>query len=1165
MTKINRINIHGFKSFAQKTDIPFDDKFNCILGPNGSGKSNVGDAICFVLGRLSAKSMRAEKASNLIFNGGKKKQPSTSAYVEIAFCNKNKIFPHSEKEVIVNRTVTKKGNSIYKINGKKRTRSEVLDTLGGARINPDGYNIILQGDITRFVDMSPVERRKIIEEISDVSAYEEKKHKATLELNKVEDRLNNANIILKERKTYLRELKKDRDQALKFKETKDKIDSYKATNLHLQIKEKEEIKSKYDLETSKHQDKINSAQKKIDELKIKVEESRKKIDAINKEIEQKGEKEQLQLHRDVEELKVSLAQDKTRVSNLKDEINKIKLRKDQFKEELKELSEKASSYSGKGKELQQQIYQRNKEIETLNKNIEAFKKKHNIESSQELDEDIENKDKLIEEKQEEVQKIRQEQQELLREKDKIEYQLETIDERIKKVKEVESDNKDQVKDLHQKKSEFKNATLRVNKCIEEDSSYASQLANARGKLTDLQDQQSKLNAKTRSMQATLSGNMAVEGIMSNKTKFSGAVYGTISELGQVKKKYSLPLESTAGGRLQNIVVEDDKTASECIKYLRSNRLGSASFIPLNKIRYQDISSDHKKLLSKNGVHDFALNLISYKPQFKKAFAYVFGNTLVVEDIDTARRVGIGTIKMATLDGNMAEASGVMRGGFMNKRSSLGFKEKDSVEALEKVEGEIAQLQGVISSIFDKRDANEKEIFSLRNLRAELEAEIIKLEKTLHLEDNDLAATSNLKKELKEQLMAMEKKLSDVQRNVSVLNKDLAILKGDKQTLRSKVSELRNPRLLAQLSAYEESKQKTKEDLRGLESDLKNSSLQVDQMILPEREKIQEILKQHEKEEKEFTLEINGLSGKIAVSDKELMKKEAESKEFYSKYRELFNKRDQESKLFNNFENEIESRREQVRTAERETNLSSLKNAEIKARLAALTEEFERYKHAEIIKGREQQELQREINKFEVMLSQMSAVNMKALEIYEEIEKEYTKLVEKRESLDKEKIDVHALMNEIETKKKEHFMTTFNQANDNFKTIFSNLFKKGTAFLHLENEKSPFEEGLSIKVKLTGNRYMDIKSLSGGEKTLTALSFIFAIQEYQPATFYILDEIDAALDKHNSEKLAKLIRDYSGKAQYVVISHNDSLISEADTLFGVSMNEHGISKVTSLKI
>jgi chromosome segregation protein len=195
---------------------------------------------------------------------------------------------------------------------------------------------------------------------------------------------------------------------------------------------------------------------------------------------------------------------------------------------------------------------------------------------------------------------------------------------------------------------------------------------------------------------------------------------------------------------------------------------------------------------------------------------------------------------------------------------------------------------------------------------------------------------------------------------------------------------------------------------------------------------------------------------------------------------------------------------------------------------------------------------------------MSAVNMKALEIYEQIETEYSKLMDKKESLGAEKTDVLSLMNEIETKKKEHFMKTFNQANDNFKRIFTNLFKKGKAHLELDNPDQPFEDGLSVKVKLTGNRFMDIKSLSGGEKTLTALSFIFAIQEYEPSSFYILDEVDAALDKHNSEKLSKLIRNYSGNAQYIVISHNDSLISEADTLFGVSMQE-GISKVTSLKI
>lgn len=195
---------------------------------------------------------------------------------------------------------------------------------------------------------------------------------------------------------------------------------------------------------------------------------------------------------------------------------------------------------------------------------------------------------------------------------------------------------------------------------------------------------------------------------------------------------------------------------------------------------------------------------------------------------------------------------------------------------------------------------------------------------------------------------------------------------------------------------------------------------------------------------------------------------------------------------------------------------------------------------------------------------MSAVNMKALEVYEQVETEFNKLIEKKSSLETEKTDVLTLMNEIESKKKEQFMRTFTKANENFQNIFSSLFKKGKAYLQLENPNAPFEDGLTIKVKVSGNRLMDIKSLSGGEKTLTALSFIFAIQEYQPASFYVLDEIDAALDKQNSEVLSKLIRNYADQAQYIVISHNDAVISEADTLFGVSMKD-GVSKITSLKI
>ena len=1163
MTKINRISIHGFKSFANKIDIPFDNKFNVVLGPNGAGKSNVGDAICFVLGRLSAKSMRAEKASNLIFNGGKNKKPATSASVEIAFDNSTKIFPHQDKEIVVNRTINKDGGSTYRINGKKMTRTEVLDMLSAARINPDGHNIVLQGDIMRFVDMSHLDRRKIIEEISDVTLYEEKKHKALLELQHVDEQLNNAEIILKERKVYLQELKKDRDQALKFKEMKERVDSNRATLVSLQIQEKEELKAKYDAEMQKHQGKITVAEKEIETLRQKIADSKQKMVDINKDIEQRGEKEQIKVHKDIEDLKVILTKDKARISTLKDEIGKIAQRKDQFQHEIKDLEEKTDTHSRQQKELQQSIAKKQKELQDAERQIAEFKKKNKIETSANLDKELEEKDKLIEQKQEEVQRIRQQQQDLLREKDKLDYQLQTLDERIKKVKEVELNNKQQVQELQQKKNDFKSATLKLNQCLDQDSSYASQTANARKRLTELQEKQAQLNAKSMTLQAGLSSNQALKAILDNKKKFSG-VHGTMAELGQVDKKYALALESTAGNRMQHLVVDNDGIAAECIKYLKAQKLGTASFIPLNKIHGRDISSENKTLLKQQGVHDFAINVISFKSQYKKAFEYVFGDTLLVEDIEVARKVGIGKIKMAALDGSMAEASGVMKGGFLQRKSNFGFLEKDSQEDLERIDQEVSAQEGIITNVQHKREGNELEISTLRNKRAELEAECIKLEKILHLEDADLNATNELRKELTIQVKSVNDNLAKVQQSVSTINRDLAELKSKKQMLRSEVSELRNPRLLAQLSAFEELRQKCREELVRYEGDLKNSVTHLEQMFAPEREKIKEIVKQHDKEETQFNVEIKDLSQKVTINEKDLTLKEQASKEFYSRYRESFAQREKLSAEASKAENEIENVREKSRSNEREVNLVSLKNAEIKARLAALQEELSRFKNVEIFKNKLAPELQQEINKFEVMLGQMSAVNMKALEVYEQVEQEYGRLTQKKDSLDKEKTDVMTLMNEIETKKKDHFMKTFNQVGDNFQRIFGSLFTKGKAYLELDNQAKPFDDGLSVKVKFTGNRFLDIKSLSGGEKTLTALAFIFAIQEYQPASFYVLDEIDAALDKHNSETLSKLVRSYADHAQYIVISHNDAVISEADTLFGVSMND-GVSKVTSLKV
>ena len=272
-----------------------------------------------------------------------------------------------------------------------------------------------------------------------------------------------------------------------------------------------------------------------------------------------------------------------------------------------------------------------------------------------------------------------------------------------------------------------------------------------------------------------------------------------------------------------------------------------------------------------------------------------------------------------------------------------------------------------------------------------------------------------------------------------------------------------------------------------------------------------------------------------------------------------------SDAVNKEENNVDKFIEKTHSVEQKINLISLDEAKYKAEFAGFEEEFSQYKDVKLVKKPEEQ-LKKEIREFERMRQNIGSVNMKALEIYESVEKQFNELLDKKNTLSGEKMEILKMMEEMEGKKTDIFMKTFNEINGRFQEVFSKISTKGSqVYLELENKNKPFEGGMNIKAKITGTRYLDIRSLSGGEKTLTALAFIFSIQEYDPASFYILDEVDAALDKHNSEKLAGLIRQYSSKAQYLMISHNDAIISEANNLYGLSMDEHGISKVVSLKI
>ncbi len=1164
MTRINRMVMHGFKSFAHNTELVFGDEFNVILGPNGSGKSNVLDSLCFVLGRLSSKSLRAEKSANLIYNGGKTKKPMKQGEVSIYFDNSSKIFPTEEKEVKITRIIKADGQSIYKINDKKRTRQQILELMAVARIDPEGFNIILQGDIVKFTEMHPEQRRSLIEEISGIAVYEEKKQKTLRELEKVEEKLKEAEIVLAERKKHLNELKKDRDQALKFRELESKVKENKASYLYIQIQRKEKEKNKLESRIKEQQEKIDKFQENISKLKKEIGEKRKQIADINKELEEKSEQERVSVHQEIEQLKVNLATDKTKLENFRNEIEKISLREQQLKKELKDYDKQIEELNEQKKELEKSKQNKKQEQSEIDNKIEKFKKKHQLDNLEDIEKQIDESDKKIEENTQKAHELREQQQDLLRKKDQVEFQINTIDEQIKKVLQIEKEHQEQIEELKQKKQEFKETITSLNKRLNDDSLYARQLGDLRNKSSAAHEELAKLNAKNMQIKERLGENLAVTKILAQKNNIKG-IHGTVSELGSVSSEYALALEIAAGPRMNSVIVESDKVASDCIKYLKKNKLGIVTFIPLNKIKEKTISQEAKKLTKNSGAHDFAINLISFDNKFKKAFSYIFGNTLVVENIDTARKIGIGKARMVTIDGDLAEISGAMQGGYRRRKQRGGFQQKEIVKKI-KDQGEIIEnFKQEIDNLEKIRVKNEDKITSLRQKRATLEGEIIKTEKALHLDTTDLEASKESKQELRKEAKQFDKKLEELQNIISETNKKIADAKTKKQQLRTKINELRSPTLIAELNTFGEKKTQLKDELLKIESDIHTINIRFNDMILPEKEKINDILKQQAKEAEKFSSEIKLLSEKIKSDGVLLKEKEKASQEFYKKYKSLFTKRDKIGDEIQKQEAKIEEAREQSKGIEIKMNEVNLKKAEVFGKLAGLQQEFEQFEGVKIDTSKSEEELKEAINKFEKMVNDIGSVNMRALEIYEEVEKEYDVLLGKKEKLIQEKEEVFKMMEEIEGKKKELFMKTFDVVNNNFKRIFSELSKKGDASLVLENPENPFEAGLNIKVRITGTKFLDIRSLSGGEKTMTALAFIFAIQEHEPHSFYVLDEVDAALDKHNSEKLAGLIRKYADKAQYVMISHNDAIISEADNLYGVSMDEHGISKVVSLKL
>ena len=1105
MTSIQKLKLYGFKSFPKATEISFPRGYSSIIGPNGSGKSNIMDAFCFVFGKGSAKGMRAEKSANLVYNGGKVGKPMNEAEVSIWFDNSKKTFPLSEKSVKVTRVVKQNGNSIYRINDKLMKRQEVVELLNAGRIDPDGHNIILQGDIVRFMELKPEQRREVMEEVAGISVYDDKKRKALSELDKVDIKLKEVNIILTERQSHLRELKKERDQALRYREIEGDIKSNKATYIDYSIRTKNELRGDVEKKIKEQKDNISKINSSIEELKNLIREKKEEIKKINSEIERRGEKEQLALHKEVENLKTDLVRKSSRIEVCKNEIEKISSRKLQLRKDFDDIEDKV-------KDLKKTIdkYEKDKnnfeaELKKTEVELDKLRKKYNISDSNNL------RDRLI--------KLNSDKNELLREKDRIEYRLSQFSD-------------DDIKDGDKLKSKFKDITKELENCLRNDDKYLGELSRLRKNLVGKNEELAKLNIQDSSYKQVTLDSLSIKRIMDAGI---GGVYDIVSELGKVNKKYSMALEVAAGARMKSVVVEDDKVAQRCINFLKENKLGVTAFLPLNKIKGNSKAANYEV----SGLHGRAIDLIKFDLKFQNVFEYVLGNTLVVDDIDTARKIGIGNNRMVTLAGDLIEVSGAMMGGY-RKSAGYRFKEVDFNDRIGKLSGEISEIKNKVDEFENLKVNNDNRIYDLKKEKGDLEGQLIRINKlTDHGEDKvsakDLERINSSMAKLEKEIEACSKSLGDFKE--------------------ANVDSVRD---------LEEKRSGIKEKIIKIESEVKNFAMNISSILIPEREKIISIIKNHDKEVHLFSEEIESLNSNAKSINLGLKEKEKKEKEFYSEFRNLFNQRNKITELIQSRENSLVREEERIKGFENRINSFNLDRAKLVAEIDGLEKEFEPYKNEKIKKNVDFGKLKYEIDRLEKEFSNLGNVNLRALEIYEQIEEEFKKLMDKSDKLKIEREDVLELINEVEVKKKDLFLQVFDVVSKKFSENFDSLSDKGKAVMDVENRENPLNGGVDMKVKLTGSRYLDIKGLSGGEKTLAALAFIFAIQEFTPAPFYLLDEVDAALDKHNSEKLSKLIKQYSNRAQYIVISHNDAVITEADQIYGISMQQ-GISKIIGLKL
>ena len=1160
---IKQLEIDNFKSFANKSEIPLLKGFTTVSGPNGSGKSNIIDSVLFALGLANASELRAENLSHFISTYTKRNE----AFVKVTFGD-----TENGEDLSIGRKIRKTSQgyaSTYYINDSVTTLTNVHAILEKYNVTPNSYNVMMQGDVMGITNCSPKNRRKIIDEIAGIADFDRRIEQATNELETVEQRVERSTVILNEVDNRLEQLKEEREVALKYqklREEKQSLESQVNKVRFFDLKRNLEQAHENILEFTKKRKEEEVKNKDLDERLNLI---KQKYQEISELVKEKGEAQQIELKKQEEEIKGEIDR-KNNATNYADK---------QIHDGLRSIENAKNGIEGFKKKIEDfklKIQLKNDEIEGIKTNIstrEAELKKILEDMtglSATADEHIEKRNNLrkqLEDLKDEETKLIQTKLPLESELKNLQRDLDEANAKLQELNEMKSNfasnqdlKKTLVDQLQKEMADFK--------VIQQNSMHDLDLT--KNEINDLnyniQMAYRKISAMEAKKQAAEDANFgrAIDTVINAKLR---GVHAPLAKLGTVDKEYSIAMEVAFGGRMAHIVVDDEHVASVAIELLKSSNAGRATFIPLNKIK----KAPTKLQLPKDrGVIDFAINLVDFDDEYIDAFYYAVGDTIVVEDLESAKKL-IGKYRMVTLQGELLEKSGSMTGG-TRLRTGLSFSQNDD-EELNKFKDRLKEMEQKLGSLENKKTSLEQKLEDVRTKYSDAMSEYSKSKVELDNMNQNFANSENIIKEKTDfiektepQIAELNKKLDKLEeKNVKIYD-DMAIC----QEQIEEVEKLINDKDLKDLKEKTEGVEHEIKRLQGNLMNANNDKNELDRQIAFHNNLIET------KEEEIVNIEHNNVKleedkARYKNDIVELSNKMEQLHEQIEQIEEKLGKLLKERDDINNELIELEKQKH-IRIADIERIAEQIES--FKARRRELEPQLDTAKKeledsGEDINKLEPvtisiEEITSKIKRLENRMAELGDVNMRALAAYEEVLARQNELKEQIETLSKERKEILDRMQGYEQLKKETFMKTFNHINENFKEVFHQL-SEGEGELKLECPDDPLSGGLTIEAQPRDKKLQRLESMSGGEKSLTALAFVFAIQRYMPSPFYAFDEVDASLDTMNVERIAQMVQNQSKDTQFIVVSHRKPMIESANRTLGVTQKEKGITKVTGIKL